>query len=174
MYHGKLTVDFHGLVVFDPDRLAAFFGGTIPAGTNVYRTMTTTDAGEAVIERGIVVPILGINDSTYEVFVRSNDEASGVEDGVIFTHGVYPLQVDRRLVLADMATFVEWDQDLGWVDLPVHQGRYAVTIRGFRYVHSSAVARFGYEFCLDARAALPAFTADMHASMQVLELPDGR
>lgn len=171
MHADIITVDFHGLVLLDPDRLIDFFGGHIHDGTNVYRAMTTSDVGEEVIRRGIVLPILGINDSHYEVFVRSPDEASRVDDAVIFENGVYPLQVGKRLVIADMAVLVEWEAESGWRNLPVHAGTYAVTIRGFRYVTDGRVARFGYEFILAESQVLPGFTADMQKSMQVLELP---
>jgi hypothetical protein len=70
MFHRQLTVDFHGLVLFAPDRLKRFFGGQIEDGTNVYKLMTNSNAGDDVIRQGIVLPVLGINDSHYEVYAR--------------------------------------------------------------------------------------------------------
>jgi hypothetical protein len=167
-----ITIDFHGIVLFSPERLKDYFGGSIEDGTNIYRIMTTTDAGEDVINKGIVIPILGINDSTYEVFARTKESPSAIEDLVSFESGIYPLQVTNQLIIADMASLVEWDEGAGWIDVPIRPGHYAVTVRGFRQIIDHEVKRFGFEFILDKRAEAPAFTADMSRSMQVLELPD--
>jgi hypothetical protein len=156
-----ITIDFHGIVLFSPERLKDYFGGSIEDGTNIYRIMTTPDAGEDVINKGIVIPILGINDSTYEVFARTKESPSAIEDLVSFESGIYPL-----------ASLVEWNEGAGWIDVPIRPGHYAVTVRGFRQIIDHEVKRFGFEFILDKRAEAPAFTADMSRSMQVLELPD--
>jgi hypothetical protein len=171
MFHQTLTVDFHGLVLFDPDRLREFLGGHIEDGTNIYKMMTTSEAGDEVVQRGIVLPVLGINDSNYEIYARDQSEPSCVEDGIVFTHGIFPLHVTKRLVIADMAVLVEWEAEKAWRDLPFKTGNYAVTVRGFRYIKNARVARFGFEFCFEKQSTLPRCTADMTASMQVLELP---
>lgn len=166
-----LTVDFNGIVLFDPERLKQYFGGQIAAGTNVYRLMTTTQAGDDVLTQGIVVPIMGINDSTYEVILRTSDEPSPVAEQTIVSNGVFPLQVTGRLVLADMAVLHEWEAELGWQTLPVEPGCYAVTLHGFRFIADHRVQRFGFDIEIESRVNLPALTGRLDTHMQVLELP---
>jgi hypothetical protein len=104
------------------------------------------------------LPVLGIKDSTYEVFARDRKEPSCVEDDILFENGVFPLHVKQRLVIADMAILVEWEDETAWIDLPVKTGNYAVTVRGFRYIRNARVDRFGFEFCFEKQSVLPQFT----------------
>lgn len=165
-----LTVDFNGIVLFDPDRLETFFGGRIDPGTDLWTRFTTTDDGDAVLSQGIVVPILGLNDGTYDVIVRHEAEASPVSDPVIVENGVFPLQVDRRAVLCDLAVFLDWERDVGWHDAAVDPASYGVTVCGFRAIEDGRVVRCGFEFVLARAEALPDLTASLETDMQVLTL----
>jgi hypothetical protein len=165
-----LAVDFNGLVLFDPTRLENFLGGPIVEGTNLWQRFTTTEDGDEVVNQGIVVPILGINDGSYRVVVRQEDERSVVSDPVVVENGEFPLSVQKRLVLADMAVLLEWTFELGWHDLDVSPGYYRVTIRGFRAIEHSRITRCGYEIVLAPAPVLPPMTASLEKNMQVLTL----
>lgn len=167
----EVIVDFNGIVLFDPTVLSAY-DPRIRTGDNLYRRFTRTDDGDAVVEQGIVVPILGINDSMYRIVVRDEHEASPLDPAtIIVTNGVFPLTVSERLAIADMACLLEWDAAGPWQWLDVRPGCYAVTIRGFRRIEHREVTEFGYEIVIAQRDRLPAFTGSLLRNMQVLELP---
>lgn len=167
----KITVDFNGIVVFDPERLKKYFGGSIKYSENIYRKMTTTSAGDEVIQQGILIPILGINDSTYNFSIRKNTEHSNIRSEIVLSNGTFPLKVESRLVVADLACFLEWEDELSWHPLDVRPGIYSATIHGFRAIKNNKVIDFGFEIVLSEEDELPILTGDVNASMQVLELP---
>lgn len=167
----RVTVDYNGIVLFDPDALIQYFGGTIHEGENILERLTTTDDGEAVIAAGIALPILGINDSTYEVLIRYGSESCEIDCPIIVENGVFPMKVAGRLVIADLAVLAEWTDDLGWQKVLIAPGDYGVTVRGFRSINKSQVVRFGYELVFEPMKQLPAMSASLEKNIQVLELP---
>lgn len=171
MQQFRVTVDYNGIVLFDPDALVQYFGGSIQEGENILERLTTTDDGEAVIAAGIALPILGINDSTYEVLVRSVSDPREIDCPIIVESGVFPMRVAGRLVIADVAVLAEWTDNLGWQDVRIAPGDFGVTVRGFRAVAMSQVVRFGYELVFESQRQLPAMSASLEKHMQVLELP---
>lgn len=168
----RITVDFNGIAIFDPDVLERFYGA-IARGENLYRRMTTTDDGDQVVEQGVIVPILGLNDSIYRVLAREEHEPPCIPAGlVVVTNAGFPLQVARRAVIADMACLLEWWPEDGWQQLDIGPGLYSVAVTGFRSVQDGVVADFGFELSFSRRAALPTFTGSLAQDMQVLALPD--
>lgn len=165
-----LTVDFNGIVLFDPKRLKDYFGGSIDPGTNIYRRFTSSEAGDDVVRQGIVVPVMGINDSNYEVFLRSGDVPSRAAPDIILSNGVFPFEVAERAVIADMAVLLEWAEDLGWQTVPLEPGTYGVIVHGFRVIADRQVVRFGYDFEIRAEPMLPPASCDLSKDMQVLTL----
>lgn len=166
-----ITVDYNGIVLFDPERLKNYFGGKIEDGENIYSKMIATAAGDDVVNKGIVIPILGINDSTYRLSVRTDAEISAVKSNFVLSNGMFPLKIESRLVAADLACFLEWEDETGWIALDVSKGIYAATIKGFREIKNNKVTGFGFEIILTKTNEIPEFTADLSANMQVLELP---
>lgn len=170
-----LSVDFNGIVLFEPERLVNYFGGSIADGQNVYKAFTSSPAGEEVVERGIITPILGINDGLYKVFVRLNWEKQAVANDLItFENSEFPFEVGEKasIALADLAVLREWEDETGWNRIPMAPGHYSVLIRGFRRIENGAVQECGYEFVLSPRATLPSLTASLDQNSQVLSLPE--
>lgn len=166
-----VVVDFGGMVLFDCAGLAAFYGA-IDEGANLYARLTTSDEGEKVVDQGIVLPIIGINDSSYRVIVRLAGEASPVpSELVILRNAVFPLRVTGRVVLADLAVLHEWYPDDGWHDVDIAEGCYAVAVNGFRRIEAHCVTDFGFEIVFTPQSDLPACTASLAQDMQVLEPP---
>jgi hypothetical protein len=170
MFTGTVSVDYNGIVLFDPDRLRARYGGAISEGTNLFERYTTTDEGDEVIAAGLIVPILGIDDAGYEVIIRLADEPNPGAGPTVFENGIYPLVIGKRLVVADVAVLAEWIDEIAWQDVPVPPGTYAVTVRGFqeRDATGTSIDRAGYEFVLAPVAQLPPMSATMEMDMQVL------
>ncbi|MBT0568224.1 hypothetical protein [Williamsia sp. CHRR-6] len=166
-----MTVDFNGIVIFDPARLSDYYGG-IKRGHNVWRDFTTTNMGDEVVQQGIVVPLIGINDGSYEVYVRSVSEPSCWGLDSIKDNKGFPLRVSVRLVIADMAVLLDWYEDEGWFDIDCEPGFYDVDIYGYRKVVSGAVQSCGYDFVLTNVERLPTMTAELEKDMQVLTLEE--
>ncbi len=178
MQQFEMTVDFNGMIIFDPERLQNYYSG-IDAGTNLYRKFTTTDDGDEVVKQGILVPIMGINDSTYPVIVRMAGEASIVPDDlIILRNSAFPFHVKGRAVIADMEVLMDWNVELGWQDIAVSPGFYSVAINGFREivedkaeVYGYVVAKYGFEVVLTPTDKLPQLTGSLTKDMQVNALP---
>lgn len=160
----SVTVDRNGLVLFEPTLLRKWFGGPIPESTNLLRRFTSSDDGEAITALGAAVPILGLNDSTYEVHVRESGDRSLVDEPIVFENGVFPVHVVDRVVLADAAVLEEWQDDAGWHRIALGPGFYALTIRGFQ---SADITRCGFELVFEPTSTLPATTGSFATSMQV-------
>lgn len=171
MQQFEVVVDFGGIVVFDDQGLRAYVG-SIAEGGNLYRRFTSTGDGDKVVEQGIVMPIIGVNDSSYRVLVRMDGEASAVPDELIIVRNAsFPLRVTGRLIIADLAAFLEWYPEEGRHRIDVPQGCYAGAVNGFRKVENNVVVDFGFEIVLTPTDALPPMTALLRQNMQVLELP---
>ncbi|NHZ82791.1 hypothetical protein F2P44_26460 [Massilia sp. CCM 8695] len=167
----EAVVDFGGIVVFDDKGLQAHVG-SIAEGDNLYRRFTATGDGDKVVEQGIVMPIIGINDSSYRVLVRMDVDASAVPDQLIIVRNAsFPLRVTGRLIIADLAVFLEWYPEEGWQRIDVPQGCYAAAVNGCRKVEHHVVVDFGFEIVLTPTDPLAPMTASLRQSMQVLELP---
>lgn len=170
MQEFEVIVDFNGIIIFDCEGIQKFFSGIEP-GTNLYQRFTTTDDGDELVKQGILIPIMGINDSIYRVIVRMEDEESPVpNDLIIVTNSAFPLHVTGRVVIADMVLLLDWSVDESWQDLTIPIGFYSVTINGFRKIVDSVVVEFGFEVVFTPADELPKFTGQLATNMQVDEL----
>lgn len=166
MFRCVVNTDFNGIVIFEPFRLREFFGGQIAPGTDLFSLFRTTDAGDQVLKAGIVIPILAIDDAGYSVEVLVNEKSARPISQIKFTNGVFPLVVERRLVVADLVVLKEWEEDTAWIDLPVPTGIYAGNVRGFRVRDDQgSVVDCGYELILESTYAVPILsgTTDINA-----------
>jgi len=168
----ELIVDFNGIVVFDPCLLEEFCSG-IKFGENLYRRFTTTDDGDKVVEQGILVPVLAINDSIYKVYVRLAHEASPVpSELIVLSNGDFPFRVRERAMIADMAALLEWAPEENWQPLELAAGNYSVCINGFRRIENNQIIDFGFEIVFSPCETLPQCTGSLTTSMQVQEFPE--
>ncbi|UKE74486.1 hypothetical protein [Xanthomonas graminis] len=165
----KLSVDFNGLVLFDPGRLSDHYGG-LEVGRNLWADFITTEKGDEVVRQGIIVPLLGINDGLYDVCVRATNEPTMWDVRHLKENGGFPLQVSSRLVIADLAVLLEWYPNEGWFDLDIPSGIYEVDIFGCRKVVGGIVESCGYDFVLKTSNGLPHMSAVLDKDMQVLTL----
>ena len=172
MWRATQGTDYNGIVLFEPGRLREFYGGRIRRGRNLFARFTKTEDGDAVLRRGIVVPILAIDDGGYSIIVRDAHEPSPVERDVILTNGVYPLRVRDRVVIADLVVMREWQDETDWRDVPIAPGTYGVTVRGFRKMarRQRKIIDAGYELVLARTSRLPRVTANTGAKMRTLKL----
>ena len=177
MWVGTVNVDYNGIVLFDPAALAGHFGSIAP-GTDLHSRFTSSEEGDVVLRRGIVVPILAIDDAGYDVVVRlaSEPEVIRTED-VVCENGIFALRVcSGNVIVADLAAIMDWlDEPIG-LSVPVDSGNYSVRIRGYRRVDwkQRALEAAGYEFVLRPVRRLPRVTGDTAKSMRTLNWWDDK
>ncbi len=158
LFRDDLEVTFNGLVLMDPAGLLALTGPLAP-GTNVLGRFTTSSLGDDAIRGGAVIPVISLDDGTYDVVVRLESDPSPFEDDIrIRTNGAFPLLVAERLVVADLATLWSWTGGADWFDVPAPPGTYAVTVNAYQGAEA-------YEFVLTPTDSLPPVTGDLNVRM---------
>ncbi|WP_198221508.1 MULTISPECIES: hypothetical protein [unclassified Gilliamella] len=98
-----VDVDFNGIIIFDYPGILGPFDGKINDGENILQQFTTTDKGDFVLEQGIALPIMGIDDGGYIVRLFLNEIPSNDNRNVIFSDKYFFLNVTGSLYIADMA-----------------------------------------------------------------------
>jgi len=172
MLRYNVITDFNGIVIFDPDRLIQFWGGNIDEGTDLYTHFMSSDDGDKVIELGIIIPILAIDDAGYTVEFYINEISNRPKGQIVFENGAFPLHVKKRLVIADLAVFKEWIDNLGWIQVDVPPGYYKAAIRGFcKKNRKGHITDAGYEVILKSTKSLPKFTGSLDVDNHVLLIP---
>jgi hypothetical protein len=163
-----VDTDFNGIVFFDPSLLRTQAGGSIAPGPDLFTRYTTTEEGDDVIAAGVILPILAIDDGGYEIVVGRADEDPPARGEIVAENGVYPLRVQQRLVVADLAVLKDWEDELGWQDCDVAPGECSAVIRAFRETAPDGrITRAGYALALRRVDALPAPTADLSKNLRL-------
>ena len=166
MWKIELDVDSNGLVIFDPDVVKAYWGGSLALGTNLFRRFRTEELGDEVLRDGLFVPVLAIDDLGYDVIVRLVEEPTDVpSEWIITINEFYALRVVTDIVIADLDSIMEWDAGEYGHRLGVPPGNYQVSVTAFA---APELASCGYQFALKLVAELPAVSADPGAPMRVL------
>jgi hypothetical protein len=121
-----------------------------------------------VLAAGLFVPVLAIDDSSYDILVRFDSEESRIPDEwVLCENGVFPLVILDALVIADLEALLKWNGAGDGNRFQFSRGTYAVRVRGFS---SMGLESAGYEFVLKKVSRLPKVTGDTGAKMRVLRL----
>ena len=171
MQNFELIVDFNGIVIFDPSVLAGYFC-EINLGDNLYARFVGSDEGERVVEQGIVLPVLGLDDGIYSIILRTDKEPRGIDPKtIIVSNATFPLKIVTKAVISDMATLREWAPGENWREVMLSPGNYAVTVNGFRVIARREIIDFGFEFVFEETEELPTLSGSLAKNMQVLELP---
>lgn len=164
-----VSVEFNGIVVFScPDLLEVFQNG-IAEGENILTLFTQTDLGDQVVDAGLVIPIINIDDGGYLVrFFLDEGPTDTAEKLVTFSDQGYVLTVKERLYVADAAVFLEWHTDLGWNAISVPPGNYSVTVEGVVHLNASGqMSETGYDLILSRVPELPIRTARIREDSRV-------
>ena len=117
-----IDVDFNGIIIFDYPGILAPFGGKIDNGDNILQEFTTTDKGDLVLNEGIALPIMGLDDGGYVVRLFLSEFPENEDREVIFTDKYFYLNVTGDLYVADMAVFWEWEIILAGLTLMFLKG----------------------------------------------------
>lgn len=68
-----VDVDFNGIVLFDYPGILTIFDEEINDRENILHEFTNKDKGDVVLDKGIALPIMGIDDGTYLVRIFINE-----------------------------------------------------------------------------------------------------
>lgn len=126
----SVDVDFNGIIIFDYPGILIPFGGNIASGENILRQFTTTDKGDFVLDEGIALPVMGIDDGGYVVRLFLNEDPGNENRRVIFSDKYFYLNVTGELYVADMSVFWEWEEYTGWHNADIPKGIYKVCLEG--------------------------------------------
>lgn len=126
----SVDVDFNGIIIFDYPGILIPFGGKIASGENILRQFTTTDKGDFVLDEGIALPVMGIDDGGYVVRLFLNEDPGNENRRVIFSDKYFYLNVTGELYVADMSVFWEWEEYTGWHNADIPKGIYKVCLEG--------------------------------------------
>ena len=144
----ELSVDFNGLVIFDYPGIKALFGEVINSGDNILNLFTTTNKGDEVLDEGLALPIMGVDDGGYKVrfFVDEEPEINGRV--TIFSDQFFYLNVQNTLYVADISVFWDWENYTGWIDAGVPKGHYKVSVTGVKIIDGSGSVDYGYDIVM--------------------------
>jgi hypothetical protein len=124
----KLSVDFNGIVMFDPAGLRTLYGD-ISSGHNLLKDFSESSRGDDVLDIGAALPIMGINDGDYLVRLYVNDNPPS-ERTTVFSDSYFYINVTSHLFIADMAVLWDWEEYTGWNETTVPTGMYKVCVEG--------------------------------------------
>lgn len=169
IYSHVINVDFNGIVIFSyPDLLSEFPNG-IKEGENVLELFTRTELGDKVVDTGLVIPIINIDDGGYLVrFFVDEGSVESPNRQIAFSDPGYVLTVKEQVFVADAAIFLEWQEGLSWKQLPIPKGNYAVTIEGVVHLDEKGeMLETGYDVILHRVDDLPKRSAQIREDSRV-------
>ncbi|WP_081087212.1 hypothetical protein [Burkholderia pseudomultivorans] len=164
----EVNVDFNGILIFSYPDLNGYFETPIAEGQNILKDFTQTDLGDTIVDAGVVLPIINIDDGGYLVrFFDGSPEISPNRE-VVFSDSGYVLKVTSELYVADAAVFWDWEEYLGWSKVHVPCGTYSVTVEGVKYTDENRrVVRAGYDIILKKTEKLQPRTAKIREDSRV-------
>ncbi|MFC0179592.1 hypothetical protein [Thorsellia kenyensis] len=126
----KLSVDFNGIVIFNYPNILELFGGRIQNGQNILKDFTSSNLGEVALDKGIALPILGLDDGDYLVRFYIDQQPENKNRKIIFSDKYFYLDVSDNLYVADIIIFWDWDDYTGWNKIDIPQGIYKICLEG--------------------------------------------
>lgn len=170
----ELSVEYNGIVIYDPDTLAAYYRNGPREGENLFERYITTDEGDEVLAAGLIVPVLAIDDAGYEVVVRAPGEEHRFDEFVVHRNPGFALRVTRRAVITDLYSLMDWSAPASaeYFELDLSPGAYRVDVDAFSQRDpTDGIVAAGYIFTCTPQPDVPPVTADTGAYMRVLDHP---
>lgn len=164
----EVITDYNGIVLFDPVLLKNCLNRKIPPGENIFEVFSSTSLGDEVLKKGIVLPIMAIDDGGYQINISINESYERPESEIVFTNGIYPLHVASQLIVSDLAVLREWYECEDWIETGIPKGMYSVSLVGFSQHKEGVITNCGYDVNLTSEGYLPTLTANLEMSNQVM------
>jgi hypothetical protein len=79
-----LDVDFNRIIVFNYPEILDLFDGNISDGQNILEDFTKTEKGDIVLDKGIALPIMGIDDGGYMLRLFVNEIPTNKNREIVF------------------------------------------------------------------------------------------
>jgi len=165
-----VSVDFNGIVLFSYPELSELFPAGIQEGQDILSSFTQTNVGDQVVDLGLTIPIINIDDGDYLVRIfLDHGPADSTARKVAFSDDGYVLAVGKKAYLADAAVFWEWHEYLGWVELSIPPGIYQARVEGVMHIdHEGDESDIGYDIILTRTTQLPTRTATIREDSRVI------
>jgi hypothetical protein len=160
-----LPVDFNGIVVFSYPDLDKWYNGIVN-GQNILKDFIQTDLGDKVMDEGLVIPIVNIDDGDYLIRIF-HEKASDDGVDIAFMEFGFPIKIDKQIFCADAAVFWDWEEYLSWRKLDISPGFYSVDVRGVRHLKEGGDFIPGYDFIFKKTTSLPKRTAKARSDSRV-------
>ena len=103
----NVDIDFNGIIIFDYPGILELFDGEIADGENILQEFTTTDKGELALDKGVALPVMGIDDGNYIVRLFLNEIPDDENRRIVFSDKYFYINVTGNLYVADMSVFWE-------------------------------------------------------------------
>ncbi|UUM26958.1 hypothetical protein NQU59_14940 [Acinetobacter colistiniresistens] len=161
-----MDIDFNGFVIFDP-LTVDFIDPSATIGENLLEKYLMSDVGDLVLAGGAFVPVLAIDDGTYNIKVFCNEEVERTKFDIVENH-FYALRVESCAYIGDLDALMNWKNEVsGLVKLPLFSGVYAVSIIGYRICNDYELLEAGYRIYFNQSSNLPEISADIGLNMRV-------
>lgn len=170
----KITLEFPGIVVFDPMTLSSFIQEKKIVNTDLISYFNQyEEVGEEAITQGVIIPIYPIPNLDYTIVIKNEyDSLTSVPiDWRIFKTEPFPLKITSGLVIvSDISAIMDWDEDF-FVNyeenlenrttlndyVKIANGNYGVSIIGYCDSKKGLEADFGYILDFQRNEELPHF-----------------
>lgn len=170
----ELSVEYNGIVVYDPSVLANHYDGGIAEGENLFERYITTDEGNDVLRAGLFVPVLAIDDAGYEIVVRMKSEVHPHDAFIVHRNHGFALRVALRALITDLYSLIDWRHPASaeYHELDLAPGQYRVDVDAFSHFEvGRGIVAAGYIFTFESVLELPDVVADAGAYMRSLDQP---
>jgi len=156
--------ELHGIVIFTPERIEP------PVKTNLLHLYTTTDAGDRVVQEGICLPILDIDEGDYTVVIREAREASYLRTPPLVRSSGWILGTPSGTLAVCGAGYLSvWNPEHPRIQrLQVTPGWFGVEVRGGRNQPGTSEEEWVYEVVLTAAKSRPVFSGNLGQRMSLL------
>lgn len=159
-----LPVDFNGLAIFSYPDLDKRLGG-IHSGDNILQKFIETDLGDEVMDEGLIVPVINMDDGDYIIRIFK-DKSIDQNVEIKFQESGYPLKITQDAFVADVVVFWDWEPILGWKKININPGFYSVDVHGVIH-HKNGEHIAGYDFIFHEKNTLPIRTAKVREDSRV-------
>jgi hypothetical protein len=161
----SLPIDFNGIVIFSYPDIDRWYNG-IRNGQNILKDFIETDIGDKVMDEGLVVPVVNIDDGDYLIRIFYDEPFDqGIE--VVFLESGFPMKISNSIFCADVAVFWDWEEYLGWNKINIQPGFYSVDARGVKHLREQGNHIPGYDFIFKKLASLPMRTAKTRSDSRI-------
>ncbi|AKG34789.1 hypothetical protein [Paenibacillus durus] len=170
----RITLDFPGIVIFDPVTLTDYLNEKKIATSDLITFFNENEeVGEEVIKRGAIIPMYPIPELDYNIFINLENKSDVPipMEWKLFETQTFPLRVSSEVVIiSDIEAIMDWEEEFyvnyeNYLDerstsndyTKIPMGNYGVSITGYCEPNKGAEADYGYILNFQRGSELPTF-----------------